>query len=124
MRTTIDARLNHGSVPRMWFLRRPPDAVIAAFLDKQRPLSFSYDAVGATRGENWPAGFNHDRNQITVGTGPAVFDRAMAALRAWKMFPAPWTMIVPQGTAQREGECVALLIRAFGVWWMSAARVV
>ena len=108
----------------MWFLRRPSDSVIAAFLEQQRTLPFSYDAVGATRGENWPAGFNHDRNQVSLGSGEATFRRAVAALREWKMFPAPWTMILPPQSPQREGACVALLIRAFGVWWMSAARVV
>jgi uncharacterized protein (UPF0548 family) len=108
----------------MWFLRRPADAVIAAFLAKQRLLPLSYDAVGATRGQDWPAGFNHDRNRITLGQGPLVFERAVEGLRAWRMFPAPWTAIVPSSAPQKEVECVSLLIRAFGVWWMSAARVI
>jgi uncharacterized protein (UPF0548 family) len=108
----------------MWFFRRPADTVIAAFIEGQRPLPLTYESVGATRGDDWPAGYNHDRNRITLGHGEAVFERAVAALRAWRMFPAPWTEIVPPAAPQREGECVALLIRATGVWWMSAARVV
>ncbi len=108
----------------MWFLRRPPDARIAAFLETQRALPLSYDAAGATRGDDWPAGFNHDRNSVRLGSGEEVFAKAAAGLRAWRMFPAGWTEIVPAGAAQREGECVALLIRTCGVWWLNAARIV
>jgi len=108
----------------MWFLRRPSDAVIAEFLEKQRALPLSYDAAGATRGTEWPAGFNHDRNRVKLGSGQQVFEQAEKALRAWRMFPAGWTEIVPAGAPQREGDCVALLIRACGLWWLNAARVV
>jgi len=108
----------------MWFLRRPLDAVIAEFLNKQRALPLSYAAAGATRGSDWPAGFNHDRNQVRLGSGPQVFERALQALRAWRMFPSGWTEIVPATAPQRDGACVALLIRACGVWWLNAARIV
>jgi uncharacterized protein (UPF0548 family) len=108
----------------MWFLRRPPNNVIAEFLNKQRALPLSYAAAGASRGSDWPAGFNHDRNRIKLGSGPQVFEQAEQALRAWRMFPPGWTEIVPANAPPREGECVALLIRACGVWWLNAARVV
>ena len=108
----------------MRFLHRPPDASIEAFLQSQRKLPLTYEAAGATRGDSWPAGFNHDRNSVTLGHGAAVFEKAAAALRAWRMFPSPWTEIIPADAPQREGECVALLIRVFGIWWLNAARIV
>ncbi len=108
----------------MWFLRRPSDAVIAEFLNKQRALPLSYEAEGATRERDWPARFNHDRNRVKLGSGPQVFERAVQALQAWRMFPSGWTEIVPENAPQEKGACVALLIRAFGVWWLNAARVV
>jgi uncharacterized protein (UPF0548 family) len=40
------------------------------------------------------------------------------------MFPRPWTEIVPRGAPIREGQTVALLARAFGLWWLNAARIV
>lgn len=108
----------------MWFLRRPSSEVIAAFLERQRPLRLTYAAAGATRGSDWPAGFDHDRNSAELGRGAEAFEKAAAALRAWHMFPAGWTAIIPAGAPQREGECVAILFRIGGVWWLSAARIV
>ena len=109
---------------RMWFFKRPPAAVTDAFLDRQRHLPWSYTGAGATRGQDWPAGYNHDRNEIELGCGEAVFQRGVAALRAWRMFPAGWTIILPEKSPQTEGTAVALLIRVFGIWWLNAARVV
>jgi len=108
----------------MWSLRRPSNEVVAAFLERQRPLSLTYAAVGATCGRDWPAGFNHDRNSAVLGRGAEVFERAAAALRAWQMFPAGWTEIIPAAAPQRVGGCVAILFRIGGVWWLSAARIV
>lgn len=108
----------------MWLLRRPPPDVVSAFLADQRGLPLTYGDAGATRGEDWPAGFAHDRNGVVLGSGREVFAKACAALREWRMFPAGWTVIVPGDAPQEEGNCVALLIRVFGVWWLNSARIV
>jgi uncharacterized protein (UPF0548 family) len=109
----------------MWFFRRPNRETVDAFLASQREQPLTYQPAGATRGSaSWPAGFNHDRNSALLGEGAAVFAKACAALRAWRMFPAGWTVILPENAPQEEGCCVALLIRAFGVWWLNSARIV
>jgi uncharacterized protein (UPF0548 family) len=40
------------------------------------------------------------------------------------MFPEPWTHIGPAHAPIRGGETVAMQARAFGVWWLNAARIV
>ena len=108
----------------MWFFRRPSDATVASFFAAQSLMPLSYHAAGASRGTDWPDGFNHDRNSVRLGSGEAVFLKACAALREWRMFPGSWTMIYPAGALQSEGNCVGLLMRVFGLWWLNALRIV
>lgn len=107
----------------MWLLRRPSRDFIELFLRRQDGASLSYTAVGATDGEP-PPGYDHDHNRAHLGHGPAAFEAACAALRAWRQFPAPLTEIVPPGAPLAPGQNVAVLARAFGSWWLNAARIV
>ncbi len=85
--------------------------------------TYAYPEVGATRGVP-PAGYNFDDHAVRLGQGSAIFDRAGEALRAWRMFPAPWTKILPVNSPIRGGQTVAMLARAFGLWWLSSCRIV
>src|SRR5690348_14463890 len=107
----------------MWFLRRPTEATIQQFLSRQADVPFSYPAVGASR-QDTPAGYNLDHNRVSLGRGRAVFDAACAALRRWQMFPAPLTQIHPTDAPIEVGTVVAVLARAFGLWWLNASRIV
>lgn len=84
---------------------------------------FSYDELNGTRRAP-PAGYNFDDNAVQLGCGVEVFARGCAALREWRMFPAPWTKILPVNAPIREGQTVAMLARAFGLWWLSSCRIV
>lgn len=79
-----------------------------------------YPEVGATRGD-FPVGYDHDRNEVCLGSGEEVFRKAAAAIRAWKVFPA-WTRIVPRGLEPVPGETVVVVFRLCG-YWRSAARI-
>jgi uncharacterized protein (UPF0548 family) len=107
----------------MWPLSKPSEQTIRAFLDRQEKAVFSYPEVGATRGAA-PAGYDADHNRVELGQGAAVFEAACAALRRWEMFPRPWTEVIPAGAPIQVGQTVAVLARVFGVWLLSAARVV
>jgi uncharacterized protein (UPF0548 family) len=108
----------------MWHLRRPDGAQIARYLAAQRGLRLSYVAVGATATGPAPPGFAFDHNRQRLGEGEAAFARARADLRAWRMFPAPWTAVEPAGAPIAAGEVVAVLVRTAGVWWLNASRIV
>jgi uncharacterized protein (UPF0548 family) len=108
----------------VWSLSRPSLDAVQRHLDAQRGLPFTYDAVGATREGRAPAGFNHDRNRQRLGSGPAVFAAARDAIRAWAMFPAPLARIEPAGIPIAQGELAGVVIRALGLWWLNAARIV
>lgn len=112
------------NMPR-WFLRAPSDEVVAAFLAAQRGQPLAYPEVGVSRDNTArPAGYNLDHNRVKLGSGEKVFALACAALRAWRMFPAPWTKISPAAAPLTVGTTVAMQAQALGPWWLSACRIV
>lgn len=112
-----------ASTPRL-SLRLPAADRVRAFLADQAGAGFSYRQTGATRGRP-PRGYDYDDNHVQLGAGAAAFDRGCAALRAWRMFPAPWTRITPGDPPDlRPGLTVAMQARTLGLWWLNACRVV
>lgn len=109
---------------RAWSRARPTGDAIARFLEAQRARPFSYAEVGASRaGTVAPPGFVLDHGRALLGRGAETFAAAAAQLRAWRMFPA-WTAIEPAGVSIEAGRAIAVLVHAFGVWFLNAARIV
>lgn len=106
-----------------WFVARPTERDVAAFLEKQNAAAFSYREIGASA-TGTPARYNLDHNRIAIGKGEADFNAACAAVRAWRMFPQPWTNITPAAAPIREGQIVAMQANALGLWWLNACRIV
>jgi len=108
----------------MMRLTRPGLDEVAAHLASQTGLPVTYTEVGATRDEQEPTGFAHDHNRQLLGQGAAAFARACDAIRAWKMFPAPLAFIEPLPIPIEVGRQAGVVIRAVGMWWLNAARIV
>ena len=104
-------------------IRKPDDATIRAFLDAQRSLPFTHDAVGSTRGEP-PAGYVVDHNRAPLGAGQATFHRAADALRQWRMFDLGWVELCWPGTPIEARATVGILARVLGLWSLMACRIV
>lgn len=104
-------------------LRRPSTETIREFLAWQSKLGFTYTAVGATGGET-PAGYVVDRTRISLGRGEEVFTSAKAVLERWGQFDLGWVEASSPATPIRTGEVVAVMARRFGLWWLSACRIV
>jgi len=83
----------------------------------------SYPEVGATRAEEMPRGYRHDRYQAVVGDGPDALDRAATALFAWQAHTDAGVEVFPRGSKVGDGETVVLLLRA-GLWAPAPCRVV
>ncbi len=107
-------------------LRRPTHGAVTAFLrDQDAAGQLSYAEQGATRDNaTSPAGYTLDHNRVRLGSGDTSFDAACRALRTWRMFPVPWTTIMPEAAPIRTGQTVAMLAHALGFWWLSACRIV
>ena len=110
----------------MPYLTQPTDAVLDAFLAREREQPFSYSEVGFTLSEvEVPVErYNLDHNRIQIGQGSAAFDAACDALRRWRQFPPAWTRIYPADTPLAAGQVVAMVCRVFGLWWLNSCRIV
>ena len=86
-------------------------------------LPFTNAAVGATA-KTPPAGYVVDRTRIKLGEGEPVFRSAVAALRRWEQFNLGWVEAWPPDTPIQEGEVVAVMGHAIGMWWLNACRIV
>lgn len=104
-------------------LRRPSNDRIRAFLALQAKLRFSYTAVGATSHEP-PAGYVVDHTRVKLGRGEEVFARAKDMLERWGQFDLGWVEAWSPETPIQTGEVVAIMSRQFGLWWLSACRIV
>lgn len=108
----------------MFFLRRPSATRLDRILEQARTADLTYADVGATGGEDWPAGYRQDFDQALLGTGPETFDRAVSALRRWQAHTGAGAEVFPRGAAAAEGEVALLLIHAAGLWTVAPFRVV
>lgn len=107
----------------MFALTKPSAARIRRFLDTQRDLPLSYAHVGATNGA-LPAGYSIDHNRIQLGQGEQAFQRAVAAVRNWKMHDLGWLELCWPYAPIEVGSTVAVLCSHFGFWSCHPAKIV
>ena len=108
----------------MFFLRRPTTQRINRFRRTAEQETFSYPQVGAIGDNALPKGYNVDRNQIRLGEGLPLFESAYSALEAWKMFDIGWVELIHPAGAVAPGQTVVVLARTFGLYSLSANRVI
>ena len=97
---------------------------INRFRDEAKLDSFSYPQVGATVEGSLPEGYNVDHNRIRLGEGLPLFDRAFAALQAWKIFELGWVELIHPAEPVASGQTVVVLAHTFGLYSLSASRVI
>jgi uncharacterized protein (UPF0548 family) len=103
--------------------RSPSDTTIQRFLASAGESRLTYSEVGATAGIIPPL-YTSDHNRVKLGTGAEVWDRAVLALRTWKMFNIPWIQLCRQATPIAVGENVAVVARYLNCYWLNACRIV
>jgi uncharacterized protein (UPF0548 family) len=107
----------------MFSLEKPSEAFIRDFVASQRRLAFTYDDVGATKG-NPPARFNVDHTRVRLGVGRETFEAGREALRRWKQFDLGWVTAGPVETPIEVGQPIAVLATILGVTVINACRIV
>jgi len=106
----------------MFLATRPSRRTIERFLDASQAVPLSYEPIGAAQGD--PDGFKVDELVVTIGHGQADFDRAKAALAAWKHFDLGWMQAIPAAPDPEPGTVVAVVIRHLGLWSLNGCRIV
>ena len=107
----------------MFLITKPNNEVIARFLETQKDTPFSYAEIGATRNVA-PDGYTIDHNRVQLGTGREAFERAIKAVRNWKMFDISWVNLCWENIPIEQGATVAILAHHFGFWSLNAAKIV
>lgn len=102
----------------------PKTAALLQFIEREQPLPFTYSQHGATATPPPVSGFDNDSHRVRIGHGDRDFEKAKSAIRAWKMFPAAWTVILPAHAPITEGTTIAMYAKAFGLWWRNSCRIV
>jgi uncharacterized protein (UPF0548 family) len=108
----------------LFLWRKPSDEQIRRFLATQRNLPCSYPEVGASRNNGMPPGYPINYYRYRLGQGAAVFERATAALRQWKMYGLPWTQLCWPEVPLGADETVAVLVRHWPIWSLNACRII
>jgi uncharacterized protein (UPF0548 family) len=106
----------------MFLARRPTPHKIERFLHASQDLPLSYGPIGIVTSHT-VVGRRLDEATIAVGRGIADFERARAALVAWKQFDIGWVETFPRHAPVTAGTVVAVLIRHFGFWSLNGCRV-
>lgn len=104
--------------------RFPAQKPLYSWLEQRKKERHAYSEVGASRNEKFPAGYDHDRNEVCIGQGRVDFEAGVEALKHWKMFPASWTKVSPSPMEWEAGKEVAVMFRLFGLWWWNSCRIV
>ena len=97
-----------------------------AFLAAHRNARLSYGQPGLTAQETRETqkGFVRDHHRVSLGSGREVFERARHAFRRWEMFELGWVLPCFPQTPIEVGSSFAVLVRAFGLWYLHACRIV
>jgi len=83
----------------MFLIRRPSRLAIDRFLRDSQELPLSYGPIGIVNGQTGFDGL--DEEVVAIGRGETDFERARAALIAWKQFDIGWVETFPAGRTGR-----------------------
>jgi len=105
----------------MFCVRRPSEEAMQRFVRDSQGRRLSYGPAGIVNSET-PCR-DLDEAIVTIGRGRTDFDRARAALMAWKQFDIGWVETFPRHAPVEVGTVVAVLIRHLGFWSVNGCRV-
>jgi uncharacterized protein (UPF0548 family) len=106
----------------MFCVRRPSQLAVDRFAARSQELSLSYAPIGLAQGE--PAGYDIGEIAVAIGRGRPDFERAKAAVAAWKPFDIGWVETTPRSPSLSPGTVITLLVHHVGIWSLNGCRIV
>lgn len=88
----------------------PTAAAIDRVLADAHATALTYGEVGASLGDERPAGYRHDRWSVALGRGGAAFDRGVEGLNRWEGHRHAGIAVHPADIPPAAGADVALVI--------------
>lgn len=103
-------------------LSRPKGSEITTFTGSLAALPLSYAEQDFACTDQFPAGYDHDRNEQKIGKGQKVYERAKLAIQQYRHFPDRWAFAYGERLPEKGGD-VAVYFHRFGLWWGNGSRV-
>lgn len=109
----------------VFHLKRPTEAEIARAMAAARAIPVTGpEPMTLESGRRRTArGFAHDESWSEIGRGERDFAAAREALRQWTQFDLGWVFVGGM-PAVAQGEMVAVVARACGLWSVNVSRIV
>ena len=104
-------------------LTEPSETDVRRILDEQRERPFSYSEIGASR-NGAPPGYPVNHHRSPLGRGEKDYQRAIDAIRSWRMYDLNWTRLYSPDTPIEPGRTVAIVARHFGFWSLNVCRII
>ena len=113
-----------GAHTQSVFITRPPNAERLRRLHReQSQADVTYSHAGATRDAEFPAGYHHDRYEISLGHGDEVFRRGVEGLRRWVGHEGAGVRVTPADAAIEEGSTVVMVLPLGPLRALASCRV-
>jgi uncharacterized protein (UPF0548 family) len=107
----------------LFSLTAPSEDEVRRFISKQKESGFSYREVAESDSAT-PSGYKVDHNRIQLGRGEDTWQRAVQAIREWRMFTMPWVKLHWPNAPIQVGNDVAVSVHHFGFYSLNACRIV
>ena len=107
----------------MFTLFEPSETDIDKFLAAQKDLPFSYNEVGASKGEI-PANYPINHRRVRLGGGTDCFVRARKAVQNWTMYQLDWTRVFPASATISAGCAVCIVVNHGFCYSMNPCRII
>lgn len=101
---------------------RPNKEQLVAFLATLSTQQLGYGEQKKVKGNIYPEGYDHDRNEALIGQGREAFLNAKSAIQNFHHFPQKWAFAVADG-APTIGQNVGVFFYQFFCWWWNGSRV-
>lgn len=106
-------------------IQRPSKKEQLTFADAQQKLAFNYSEQGNAVKDDFPPGYDHDRNEREIGQGQSVFVACKKAIQSYEHFPSAWAFACPESdNPPHAGQNVSVIFFQLGLWWFNGSRVI
>ena len=87
---------------------------VEGVLERAERANVTYPEQGETRSEELPAGYEHDRRELTLGQGDGAWERAREAIQRWEAQRSAGFAITPTNASIEPGVTI-VASRSFGI---------
>ena len=92
------------------FVRPADSAAMLRLVEEMRGADPTYEDLGATLLGKRPEGFHHHNDDVTLGSGADVFERAVTGLQGWEAHRIAGVRVFPDGQEISKGATVIVTL--------------